>query len=209
MVWAHPRHGSYSDALCRTVLGALERAGHEATLLDLYAESYQPVMGRDEWRAYRAHTPVPDEVVTRHLAALDGVEQLVVVYPTWWFGMPAMLKGWLERTMLPGVAFAFDERGRVRPALGLRSIVGVTTYGSPHWYVRLIGDAGRRTIMRAVRLSCVQPWRVRTTWLGLYGLDRADADRRAAFLRRVDQRLGRPHAPRSRPVARVRAITGR
>lgn len=185
------RHGDFDVALRETVVRGLRRAGHDTTVIDLLAERYQPVMGRDEWRAYRAHAPEPDAVVARHVDAVTSAEQLVFVYATVWFGLPALLKGWLERTMLPGVAFDFGPDGVIRGELtSLRRIVAVVTYDTPRWRVHLVGDAGRRTLTRALRLSCRRPWRVRSTWIPRYGNGVTAVDA-ASFLRRVEHRLGR------------------
>ena len=108
------------------------------------------------------------------------------VYPTWWSGMPAILKGWLDRVLVYGVAFEFDARtGRVRPKLGyIKRVVGISTYGSPRSAVMLVNDNGRRVFTRALRMSC--GFRTRTRWLALYAMDSAtDADRRE-FLARID-----------------------
>jgi NAD(P)H dehydrogenase (quinone) len=154
VVWAHPRRGSFSEALRRTTEDALVRAGHQVQVIELYQEGFSAVMGDAEWQAYRDFRPEPDAQLQRHIDLLRRAEQLVFVYPTWWFGLPAILKGWLERTMVPGVAFDFDPSGQIRGSLGtLRRIVAVVTYGSAPWYVHLIGDAGRRTLTRALRLS--------------------------------------------------------
>ena len=123
--------------------------------------------------------PVPPSVVR-------SASTLVFVYPTWWFGVPAVMKGWLERVLVPGVAFTLDpETKKVRRNMGhVRRIVGVTTYGSSPLAVHLAGDGGRRTLGRTLRL--VAHPLARTTWLGLYGMDTAtDAS-----------------APRSRPGSR-------
>ena len=111
------------------------------------------------------------------------------VYPTWWSTLPAILKGWLERVMVPGVSFRFDERtGKVKPALGnVRMIVGISTYGSPRSYVRLINDNGRRILTRALRVSC--GIRTRTRWLGLYGIDTSTEVQRAEFAAHVEQTM--------------------
>jgi NAD(P)H dehydrogenase (quinone) len=70
----------------------------------------------------------------------------------------------------------------------VRRIVGITTYGSKRIYMRAVGDAGRTTICRTVRI--LAPVRTcRTVWLGLYGMDRTTAQDRAAFLDRVEQRM--------------------
>jgi putative NADPH-quinone reductase len=105
--------------------------------------------------------------------------------------MPAILKGWLERVLVPGVAFTFDERsGKVRPGLGhVRRLVGISTYGSGRTYVAAINDNGRRTITRALRMSC--GWQARSTWVAMYGVDASVPDERARFLHRVEQRMAR------------------
>ena len=118
-------------------------------------------------------------------------EAIVFVYPTWWAGLPAMVKGWLDRVLVPGVAFVLDERTRkVQPTLQhVRLVAGVSTYGSPRAYVGALGDGGRRTINRALRLVCGR--RTRTVWLGLYAMDRrTDAERRA-FVAEVEHRMSR------------------
>jgi NAD(P)H dehydrogenase (quinone) len=113
------------------------------------------------------------------------------VYPTWWSTLPAILKGWIERVMVPGVAFVFDERtGKVRPGLRhVRRLIGISSYGSPRWTVKLINDNGRRTITRTLRMSC--GLRARTMWLALYGIDTSSDDRRRAFLDSVEAKMAR------------------
>jgi NAD(P)H dehydrogenase (quinone) len=71
---------------------------------------------------------------------------LVVIYPTWYYGVPAMLKGWLERVWLPGVTFEIATGKQRRPRTKLQHIkllAGITTSGSPWWWIRLIRDPGR------------------------------------------------------------------
>ena len=127
-------------------------------------------------------------MVADHGALILRAQALVFVYPTWWSSLPAILKGWLERVMVPGVAFVFNEKGKVRPGLSnIRRIVGISTYGSPRLYVRLINDNGRRTLMRALRLNT--GLRTRTSWLGLYAIDSATAAQRSEFLNSVEQKM--------------------
>jgi NAD(P)H dehydrogenase (quinone) len=158
--------------------------------LDLYAQGFDAVMTRAERLAYDAGDLL--EPQTREAAGLvRQATVLVVVYPTWWFGLPAILKGWLERVLVPGVAFTFDERtGKLRRGLHeLRHIVGITTYGGSRAAKLLAADGGRRTLTRALRLSA-HPL-ARTTWLGLHAMDTTTPADRLAFLDRVERTLVR------------------
>ena len=188
VVIAHPSTDSFCHALTDRAVAGLRAAGHDVTVLDLYAEGFRVAMSADERTAYHGDEPILDPVVGLHADAVLAAEALVFVYPTWWSGLPAILKGWLERVLVPGVGFRFDEKGKVRPGLGqVRHLVGISTYGSPRWYVRLVNDNGRRTITRALRLSC--GFRVRSHWHGLYAIDTSTAAERAEFAARVESRM--------------------
>jgi putative NADPH-quinone reductase len=190
VVHAHPKADSFNAALFHTVTDALIRRGHAVDTIDLYAEGFVPAMTTEERRAYHTDKPILSEHVRRHADLITRAEIVVFVYPTWWSGLPAMLKGWLERVLVPGVAFHFDESGRVRPGLiQIRRIVGVTTYGSKRPYFWLLADTGRRTLTRTLRGNCRRL--VRTTWLGEYDMDNATAAERAAFIGRIEARLAR------------------
>lgn len=189
VVGAHPDPASFSMSLFAAAVDGLS-GRHEVAPLDLHRLGFDPVMGRAEWTAYVAGTPEPGAMVAEHASLLAEADVLCFVYPTWWFGPPAMLKGWLERVCMPGVAFTFDESGRVRPGLDrLRTIVGVSTYGASRAYTRTFGDGGRRMLHRALRLNA--PRRVRREWFGLYGMDGRSEEDRRRFLAEVGEGVAR------------------
>src|SRR5882724_852960 len=105
LVFCHPDPESYGAALRRAAATALRSAGHELREIDLYASGFEPVLSRAEKASYLPATAKNVEGVAEQVAALRWAEGWVVVYPTWFYGPPAMLKGWLERVWLPGVAF--------------------------------------------------------------------------------------------------------
>ena len=189
VVIAHPCADSFSHAAAARAVDGLRAAGHGVDVVDLYADGFRTAMSRDERIAYDGDDPILDPQVRDHADRLQQAQILVFVYPTWWSGLPAILKGWLERVMVPGVGFRFDEStGKVKPGLGhVRRVVGISTYGSPRSAVRLVNDNGRRILTRALRMSCGP--RARTTWLGLYGMDTSTPANRTAFLARVEQRM--------------------
>ena len=188
VVLAHPNADSFCHALAQRAVTGLTAAGHRAELIDLYALGVSAAMSAAEHAAYHGETPILDPLIQSHADLVRAAEALVFVYPTWWSSTPAILKGWLERVMVPGVAFVFNKDGKVRPGLtNVRHVIGVSTYGSPRVYVRLINDNGRRMITRALRLNT--GLRTRRSWLGLYAIDTATAGEREAFLQRVERKM--------------------
>jgi NAD(P)H dehydrogenase (quinone) len=189
VVVAHPSPDSYCRHLSARAVTGLIAGGHEVEVIDLYVDGFRVAMSAEERDAYHGDAPIRDPLVERYAGIVQRAGALVFVYPTWWSTLPAILKGWLERVMVPGVSFRFDERtGKVKPALGnVRKIVGISTYGSPRAYVRLVNDNGRRTLTRALRLSCGV--RTRTRWLALYGIDASTDDERAEFAAHVEQAM--------------------
>jgi putative NADPH-quinone reductase len=188
LLLAHPSTGSLTHAAAAAATTALRANGHHVDVIDLYAIGYQPVLSADERRVYHTDEPIVDPMVGEHVALLRQADALVFCYPTWWSSLPAILKAWLERTMVPGVGFVFNADGKVRPGLGhIKRIAGISTYGSKWWYVKAINDNGRRTLMRALRMSA--GWRTRTAWVPLYAVDTSTPEQRQAFLDRVAKRM--------------------
>ncbi|MEM1374620.1 MAG: NAD(P)H-dependent oxidoreductase [Pseudomonadota bacterium] len=154
VVYCHPKEGSFNSAVRDIVMGRLHRAGVDVRLRDLYAEGFTPVLTRDEWVGYE-EAPANRVPVADHVADLKWCDTLIFVYPTWWYGLPAMLKGWLDRVLLPDVAFHMPQaEGEViTPGLHAIERLGVfTTCGASWWLTCLIGAPGKRTLMRGLGL---------------------------------------------------------
>jgi len=102
-----------------------------------------------------------------------------------------MLKGWIDRVWMHGVAWELAAgSARLRPLLrNVRSITVVTTHGSSKWVNALEGEVGKRTVTRVLRSMCSR--RCRTRWIALYGIDRSTEAQRQRFLARITRRLGR------------------
>ena len=111
-VYCHPVPESFHGAVRDVALEGLRRR-HDVDLLDLYAEGFDPVLGAEERRRYH-DVERNREGIEPYLIRLRKAEGLVVQFPTWCFGPPAMLKGWLDRVIIPG--FAFDIADRPTPS---------------------------------------------------------------------------------------------
>lgn len=187
VLFAHPCGESLSAALHRTVLDTLRGRGVEVDDCDLNAEGFQPVLTAGERRGYH-DTATNTAPVADHVARLRAADALVLVFPVWNFGYPAILKGYFDRVFLPGVSFRLEE-GRVRPNLThIRRLAAVTTYGGTRLRAIMAGDPPRRSVTRAIWHVC-RPERMR--YLALYDMNRADQARRAAYVERVRHEMAR------------------
>lgn len=185
VVHAHPSTESFNAALCDRVLSGLSHGSHEVRLRRLHDEEFEPRLSASEWLTH-LDPPETKLQLTSHFDDLRWCDTLVLVYPTWWGGQPAMLKGWLDRVWVKGVAWDLPEgASRLRPLLNnVRRLVAVTTHGSS-WRVNAVqGAPGRRIVGRALRVIC-HPL-CRTKWIALYSLDSSTDAQRTAFLRRVE-----------------------
>lgn len=190
VVHCHPRADSFTAAVRDRVVGRLEAAGAEIRVHDLYGERFDPLLSGADLAVYEDAERNTDGVgrETRDLAWCDT---LVFVYPTWWYGLPAMLKGWLDRVLVPGVAFHMpDANGDIKPALTHVLRLGVfTTCGASRWLTFWIGAPGRRTLLRGVRILCAP--RCRTLFAAHYLMDSSTPESRRAHLDRVERRMDR------------------
>ena len=190
VVYCHPIEGSFCSSLRDAACRGLRAAGHEVTLIDLAADHFNPVMTRNEWNLYnQSGVHVPSDVET-YASAVRDAEILVFVYPTWWSSVPAQLKGWMERVLVPGIAFTFTSKNKLRPGLKkLKHVVVITTFGSPRLYVRLINDNGSRLFHRSLRTA--SPRLVRNRRLVHYKMDKSTPESRAAFQKKIETKLAR------------------
>lgn len=152
VVFCHPVETSFHATLHRDVVGALTQAGHDVDDFDLYAEGFNPVLSREERLGYH-EVPSNRVPVEAYLQRLERAEALVFCFPTWCFGLPAMLKGFFDRLLMPGVAFDISDPANVKPALThIRRISAVVTYGRPRWMAWYMGDPPRRVITRYLKV---------------------------------------------------------
>jgi putative NADPH-quinone reductase len=97
--------------------------------------------------------------VAEQLEHLRWAEGVIFVYPTWWYSLPALLKGWLDRVFVPDETFELGSR--LKPIVGrlthIRLVGGISTYGSPAWWIRsVVRDPGRSLIMHGMRPLCAK-----------------------------------------------------
>ncbi|UTD29392.1 NAD(P)H-dependent oxidoreductase [Bradyrhizobium sp. WD16] len=188
-VYCHPLDDSFHAAIRHDALAGLAEAGHAVDLLDLYDEDFDPVLTAVRRRDY--HDAVRNRANNQaYVDRLMAAEALIIQFPTWSFGPPAMLKGWFDRMFGPGIAMDLSDPGRAKPLLThITRISGISTYGRPRWQAIAMADPPRKVITRYL------PWftgsRARVRYHALYHMNTATAVRRARFLAKVRREMAR------------------
>jgi putative NADPH-quinone reductase len=191
VVHCHPLTESFDHALFRTIVETLETNGHEVVATDLYRESFQPAMTEAERRSYMDNDYERGSIAA-YAETLKRMDGLILCFPHWWFAMPAVLKGWVDRVWGPGIAFTYDAKDKhLQPALRNVKLFGVvTSYGSPWWIVHLFaGNPGYKVLMRGMKPLCAKD--VRSFYMAHYDMDHSTEKSRHAFLARVRNRVAR------------------
>ena len=194
IVFCHPYEASYGAAVLERAQSSLQRNGHELKVIDLYREGFDPVLSRDEWLRYMSEPEKNREALQEHVDALLWAEGLVMIFPTWMYGPPSMLKGWMERVWLPGVAFDVAPQrraGLIGRLHNIKQFTVITTSGSPRWWLWLIRNPGRNAFMRGQK-PLFHP-KCRMQWLQIFDMDHTTQQERQRFLDKVEGELGKLH----------------
>ena len=105
VILGHPKKGSFNHAIANTVVETLLNNGHEVFFHDLYEEKFDPIISSQE---------IPkgaslEKATEKHCNEVSNADGIVIVHPNWWGQPPAILKGWIDRVLRPGVAYEFKE----------------------------------------------------------------------------------------------------
>ena len=182
VLYAHPVETSFNAGLHRMIVERLTAAGHTVDDCDLYAEDFDPRLTRQERLDY--HNPRgPADAVAPYVERVLRADALVLSYPVWNYGFPAILKGFFDRVFLPGVSFKLVD-GKVQPSLhNIRKVAAVTTYGGSRFRAMLMGDPPRKLIKRMLRAT-VKPG-APVSYLAHYAMNLSTAETRKAFMAKV------------------------
>jgi len=134
VVLAHPLENSLCKHLADKTIAHLVKQGYQVTVKDLYAENFNPVLSKSERDSYYKEQ-FDDLQLKSDITQLKQAESLVLIFPTWWFCFPAILKGWFDRVWAPGHAYEHaSDYGPINQCLSnLKEMKVITTLGSPWW----------------------------------------------------------------------------
>lgn len=191
VVYAHPLADSYQASLHRRLVQALKTRGDEVVDFDLYEMKFNPAMDAEERRSHFEVSRIPKDLQV-YIDALRWAEACVFCFPTWWSGMPAMLKGYFDRVWRPGVAYELPPDGSlIKPALlNIRRMGVVTTCGSPWWYTEVyMQNPGKKVLLRGLKTMCGR--NVKHLYLTRYSVEAISNEQREIFARKVERHFAR------------------
>ena len=182
VIHAHPVETSFNAGLHRLIVERLRAGGHEIDDCDLYAENFDPRLSRAERLAYQDERS-PTDPAAPYVGRLLAAEALILSFPVWNYGYPAILKGYFDRVFLPGVSFRL-EAGKVQPTLhNISKVMAVTTYGGSRLRAFLVGDPPRKLVTRLLRAT-VRPGSP-VSFLAHYSMNLSTPASRKAFMNKV------------------------
>jgi len=128
VVYSHPNPKSFNHAILETTLETLKAGDHEVRVRDLYAQGFDPVLKGSDFVALQAGA-LPADILAEQ-AEITWAEVMVFVYPVWWTGLPAMIKGYIERVYLHGFAYVYADGGIKALLKGKKALI-INTTGTP------------------------------------------------------------------------------
>ena len=191
VVSAHPLGKSLCQLLSGQVVRQLREMGHEVTVLDLYNKRFDPLLSQEERASYYAEH-YDSHRVDDQAKQLQQAQGLVLLFPTWWFGMPAILKGWFDRVWGPGIAYDHaSDLGPIKPRLEqLQKVMIITTLGSPWWVDRFVMWRPVYRVLKTALIGTCAP-KAKVEYLALYRAEKVEERRQIRFSYRIQQRLYR------------------
>jgi NAD(P)H dehydrogenase (quinone) len=219
IVLAHPEPTSFNAALAARGVAALRAAGHEVTISDLVAQGFDPRAGRHDFtgaadaarfsyqneQAHAVRSGGFSDEIAREQERVADADLLVFQFPLWWGGVPAVLKGWIERVMAYGFAYADGLRYEKGVFRGRRAMVSMTTGGLLQRFGRgaAYGELEDQVLWQVQHLVLEYMGYTLERPFVAYGASRVDAAGRAAYLDEFADRLLEAAA---RPVDRRQGI---
>lgn len=136
VIYAHPNPASFNHAILETTVNTLEAKGHEVVVRDLYALGFQPVLTSEDIVGFKEDRITADIQTEQEFVAQADV--IILIYPIWWAGLPAIIKGYIDRVFAYGFAYKYGEQGVIPLLTGKKGLI-VNTQGSPKGYYDQIG----------------------------------------------------------------------
>lgn len=127
---SHPYDGSFNAALRKRIKEELKLEGHEVNEIDLIEDGFNPVMEAEDLKLW-GQGKTRDPLVEKYQKEINESDIMIFPFPIWWGTMPAVLKGFCDKVLLPGWAYTYGEKGNMIGALNGKKAIVITTMQTP------------------------------------------------------------------------------
>ncbi|WZL80333.1 NAD(P)H-dependent oxidoreductase [Vallitaleaceae bacterium 9-2] len=188
IILSHPWHGSFNKAIMDSVVNQLEQAKKAYQVIDLNKVAFNPVLEEKDLALF-SKGETTDPMVQKYQHMLMETDELVFIFPVWWFGIPAILKGFFDKVMLKDFAYIEGKTGLKGLLTHIKRTTVITTSELPTWYLILfsgnpIKGTFIRSTLRGIGLKKVK-------WLNSGMTSSGKKITRTNFLHKVKMRFSR------------------
>ena len=191
IVFNHPYEGSYCNAILESARAGLKLGNHEIDIINLDKDGFNPVMNSQDLKAFRDKKTV-DPKLLGYKNRLEECQHLVFIFPIWWELMPALMKGFIDKLILPGIAYDYtnESNTKMKPLLtNLKGITVITTMNTPRLLYRVIfGNAIQKALLRGTF------WKLgykNRKWISFNKVKSVSTERRKRWLNKIEKRFAK------------------
>ncbi len=188
IVFNHPYEGSFCNAILQAVILGLQKANHEIDLIHLDKENFNPVMTKEDLKAFVEKKPIDPKVI-EYKNRLNEANHLIFIFPIWWEVMPALTKGFIDKVIFPGVAYDYTSNGIGMVPLfkKLNGVTVITTMNTPKILYRFIFA---NAIQKALLIGTF--WKMgykKNNWINMAMVKMSSDKKRKKWLQKIERRF--------------------
>lgn len=184
IIYAHPWEGSFNNLLLQNTISKLEGKGETVDVIDLNNDGFNPVLEKADLRLF-GRGEYHDQQALNYVERLKAADKAIFIFPIWWYGMPAILKGFFDKVMLKGTSYVEDENHNLKGALGIKESAIFTTANISKEILASFGDPIKNTLIDGLfQMIGIE----NTTWIHCQTVHLETS--RNAFLEEIDAYLG-------------------
>ncbi|MCG8570988.1 MAG: NAD(P)H-dependent oxidoreductase [Spirochaetes bacterium] len=183
IIFAHPWHGSFNKSILETVEKKLKSRGKSYQIIDLNKDKFNPVL-REEDLALYSKGKTKDEMVIKYQDMLKETDDIIFIFPVWWYELPAILKGFIDKVMLKNFAYQETSTGLKGLLRHIKKATVITTSEFPGWYMKLfVGNPIKKMFVN----TTLKDFGIKTRkWINNDYTAHGKKERRVSFLKKVE-----------------------
>ncbi|MEH7552435.1 NAD(P)H-dependent oxidoreductase [Bacillus altitudinis] len=190
IVYAHPWDGSYNHAILTSITEKLETKREPFQVIDLYKDGFNPVFTAEELKHFhKGETPY--SLVKDYQEKLKQSTELIFIFPVWWWDLPAILKGFIDKVMLSGFAFIEDQNtGTLKGLLtNIKKTTVISTSTTDKEYIESEAGNAIQSVFINRTLADLGLKNESTKWIHLSRVNLTTDEKRKQFLKEISQNI--------------------